>query len=90
MNKKDISPPLKLHHYLVVEDDALQWIQIDMQNSTLLTGVTTQGRPTMKEEWVETFKIMYGETEDNLQYMRFSNGTDIVSKVYRQGFLLIT
>ena len=54
-----------------------------MKNSTLLTGVITQGRPTTKEEWVKTLKIMYGESEDNLQYMKFENGTDIVSIVNR-------
>ena len=54
-----------------------------MRNSTLLTGVTTQGRPTMKEEWVESFKIMYGESEEDLQYMTSANGTVIVSIVTR-------
>ena len=41
-------------------DDMLPWIQVDFHTPTLITGVVTQGRPTSREKWIETFKIQYG------------------------------
>jgi len=61
----------------------LQWIQVDFQTPALLTGVVTQGRPTINEEWVEEYKIQYGNNQGNLTTMKHrENGTDIVSHLY--------
>ena len=59
-------------------DHLLQWIQVDFHTPTLVTGVVTQGRPTMSEDWVETFKIQYGNNQTDLATMKHSDGTDIV------------
>ena len=56
----------------------LQWIQVDFQTPTLVTGVVTQGRPTTSEDWVETFKIQYGNNQTDLATMKHGNETDIV------------
>ena len=56
----------------------MQWIQVDLETPKLVTGVVTQGRPTSKEEWVQSFQIQYGNSVNNLQTIA-NNGTDTVS-----------
>ena len=51
---------------------------MDFQTPTLVTGVVTQGRPTTSEDWVETFKIQYGNNQTDLATMKHGNETDIV------------
>ena len=46
-----------------------------------MTGVVTQGRPTSKEEWVQSFQIRYGNSVDNLQTIA-NNGINTVSFCY--------
>jgi len=66
--------------YLIFNaDDMLPWIQVDFNVPTLLTGIVTQGRPTVSEEWVETFKIQYGNNQTDLNTITNESGTDIVS-----------
>jgi len=57
----------------------LPWIQVDFHTPTRLTGVVTQGRPTTREEWVEVFKIQYGNNQTDMATIQHRNGTDIVS-----------
>ena len=59
-------------------DDLLPWIQVDFHIPTLITGVVTQGRPTSREEWIQTFKIQYGNNQTNLATMKNGIGIDIV------------
>ena len=58
-------------------DKVLPWIQVDLQTPKLVTGVVTQGRPTSKEEWVQSFQIQYGNSVDNLMTIT-NNGTETV------------
>ena len=59
-------------------DHMLEWIQVDFEAPTFLTGVVTQGRPTTSEDWVETFKIQYGNNQTDFVTMKSGNETDIV------------
>ena len=48
--------------------DINPWIQVDMMQPTVVTGIITQGGPVFGG-WINTLWIQYGDTQDMLQYI---------------------
>lgn len=43
-----------------------QWLQIDFQRSTIITGISTQGRPSLQYvQYVKSYRISSGDEESN-------------------------
>ena len=52
------------------KQDLNQWISVDLNMSTLVSGVITQGRLSHHvENWVTKFKIQYSDDGDSWQYI---------------------
>ena len=62
--------------------DTNQWLQVDLQRTTRVTGIATQGRSDFNQ-WVKTYKLQYGEDGHTLKFYR-GNGdhSDTVWKSY--------
>ena len=44
------------------------WIQVDLLQQTIITGIITQGgRSILHKDWVTALQIQYGESEDTLE-----------------------
>ena len=56
-----------------------EWIQVDFEAATFVTGVITQGRGDAVQ-YVSSYKIAYGNTTNNIQEIIGENGDPIVSK----------
>nr|XP_026696052.1 lactadherin-like [Ciona intestinalis] len=55
------------------------WIQVDLQSPTLLTGVVTQGRPGGHfMQWITSYKIAYGINQTSFQTIQNSDGNDVI------------
>ncbi|XP_078482428.1 lactadherin-like [Ciona intestinalis] len=55
------------------------WIQVDLQSPTVLTGVVTQGRPGGQYmQWVTSYKIAYGINQTSFQTIQNSDGNDLI------------
>ena len=62
-----------------------QWIQVDLSAPLVVTGVVTQGRHSIQfDQWVESYKIAFGNSTNALQGIKNKNGTDQVSKIVCQ------
>ena len=59
-----------------------EWIQVDLEAATFVTGVITQGRGDTINgvQYVSSYKIAYGNTTYNIQEIIGENGNPIVSK----------
>ena len=53
------------------------WIQVDLLNSTEVSGIITQGHPDVRQ-WVKKLQIQYGSSGDSLMYI-LPNNDPIVS-----------
>ncbi len=43
-------------------NDNNQWLQVDLQQSTMVTGISTQGRNSSQySQWVTKYKLQYSE-----------------------------
>lgn len=53
-----------------------QWIQIDLLESTTVTGIVTQGRAhgDKYDQWATSFWVQYGDDEDNFEIIRREGG----------------
>ena len=47
-------------------NDQNQWLQVDFQRSTIITGVSTQGRVQYKE-FVKSYTVSFSDDESNFQ-----------------------
>ena len=56
-----------------------EWIQVDLEAATFVTGVITQGRGDLVQ-YVSSYKIAYGNTTNNIQVIIGGNGDPIVSR----------
>ena len=46
------------------------WIQVDLLQSTMVTGIITQGSASLDyQEWVKELRVQYGDSEDTLVYI---------------------
>ena len=59
-----------------------EWIQVDLEAATFVTGVITQGRGDTSSEvqYISSYKIAYGNTTNNIQEIIGENDDPIVSK----------
>lgn len=46
-----------------------QWLQVDLQQTTRVTGIATQGRGDY-DQWVKEYKLQYGEDGITFQFYR--------------------
>ena len=53
------------------------WLQVDLKIPMYVTGAVTQGRYDF-DQWVTSYKIRYGNSIDEMQFIQDSNGDDIV------------
>jgi len=53
------------------------WIQVDLLNPIQVTGIITQGRGPGDQwnQWIRTYKILYGDDENNLEYIQTQDGS---------------
>ena len=49
--------------------DKNQWLQVDLQQTTRVTGIATQGRSDFNQ-WVKKYKLQYGEDGQNFKFYR--------------------
>ncbi|KAL9957479.1 hypothetical protein ACROYT_G039117 [Oculina patagonica] len=56
------------------ENDANQWLQIDLIGQYIVTRVATQGS-NEHDQWVTKYKLQYGDDSDNFQYYRTQGQT---------------
>lgn len=71
-----------MHFTRYISDDQVGgWIQVTFEQTTLVTGVITQGRGPGDngDEWVESYTIQYGVDESNLQSVSNESGNATVS-----------
>ena len=63
------------------QDQIGEWIQVDLEAATFVTGVITQGRDDTIDgiQYVSSYKIAYGNTTNNIQEIIGGNGDPIVS-----------
>ena len=61
--------------------DTNEWIQVAFDTPAIITGVTTQGEPTLGfNEWVTAYKVEYSDDNGGtLQYVQDNHGNDAVS-----------
>jgi hypothetical protein len=57
--------------------DQNQWIQIDLGNERVVTGVGTQGRRNA-DQWVKTYTVSYSSDGQSFDYYKI-NGVVMVS-----------
>ena len=64
------------------QDRIGEWIQVDLEAATFVTGVITQGRGDTINgvQYVSSYKIAYGNTTNNIQEIIGENGDPIVSR----------
>ena len=44
------------------------WIQVNLMQPTMVTGIITQGSVAY-QEWVKELRVQYGDSEDRLMYI---------------------
>nr|XP_039252583.1 lactadherin-like [Styela clava] len=54
-----------------------QWLQVDLQEPTTVTGLLTQGRSNCCNQWVRSFKVSYGNSESSLAMYQENGATKI-------------
>ena len=62
-----------LNFVLLFVADQAPWIQVDLEYPTFITGIVTQGSDST-EEWVKTYRIMYGVQETKLKPIEDGSG----------------
>ncbi|XP_030841953.1 uncharacterized protein LOC115924199 [Strongylocentrotus purpuratus] len=65
-------------------NDVNQWLQVDLNGFYILTGVITQGRQDT-DQWVNAFKVAYGEDGTNWNIIQTCDGCDGYDKVVFNG-----
>ncbi|XP_077975090.1 lactadherin-like [Styela clava] len=72
---------LRLHNPLgawcAATNDESQWLQVDLQEPTTVTGLLTQGRSNCCNQWVRSFKVSYGNSESSLAMYQENGATKI-------------
>ncbi len=59
-------------------DDSYPWLQVDLQQTTRVAGIATQGRSDYNQ-WTKTYKLQYGEDGLNFTfYRRIGDQSDTV------------
>ena len=48
-----------------------QWLQVDLELTTRVTGIATQGR-NVHSQWVKQYKLEYGEDEHTFKFYRIT------------------
>ena len=61
-------------------NDNNQWLQVDLQKSTTVRGIATQGRNGQSPgQWITEYKLQYGEDGHTFSfYRRFGDNLDTV------------
>ena len=60
-------------------NDMNQWLQVDLQRTTRMSGIATQGRDNA-DQWVTGYKLQYGEDGHTFTvYRRVGDNSDTVS-----------
>ena len=69
--------------WAVAKGDANPWLQIDLLSQHTVTGVATQGRDGLYQQWVTEYKLQYSNDGVNFQYYKKSgDNADKVLHVY--------
>ena len=71
----------KCFYSFIIVLDKGDWLQVDFGNPVYLLGVITQGRATNFNQWMTKYKISYGNTTNELNIIKKSNGEDEASHV---------
>ena len=69
-----------------------QWLQIELQEETSVTGVVTQGS-AVAQEWVASFQVRYGNSTDVPEHVKDEFGKPEVRQeihAYRPGSLRLS
>ena len=70
---------LKAGSWSAKNNDKNQWLQVDLQQTTRITAIATQGRNGFTPgQWVEEYKLQYGEDEQTFKFYRIANHSDKV------------
>ena len=56
-------------------NDVNQWIQVEFESSTWMTGVIIQGRSD-SDQWVIEYKVQYSTDGENWQYVMTADNQD--------------
>ena len=65
-----------LRRLFFIADSPGEWIQVDLQSPTRVTGVITQGSGR-NPQWVRSFNIVYGNSTSTLTTIRDANGDKV-------------
>ena len=55
------------------------WIQVDLGSTRSISAIVTQGRGRAAQ-WVTTYKVQFGDDQDNLKYVTEINGEEKVKQ----------
>ena len=70
---------LKTGSWSAKNNDKNQWLQVDLQQTTRITAIATQGRNGYTPgQWVEEYKLQYGEDVQTLKVYRIPSISDKV------------
>ena len=71
--------PVKTGGWSAKKNDNNQWLQVDLQKMTRITGIATQGRNGYSPgQWVEQYKLQYGEDVHIFKFCRNGDHSDKV------------
>ena len=70
---------LKTGSWSAKDNDKNQWLQVDLQQTTRITAIATQGRNGYTpEQWVEEYQLQYGEDVQTFKFYRIANHSNKV------------
>ena len=59
--------------------DISQWIQVDLLEETVVSGIVLQGREDCCNQWVTKYKMQFSNDGVNWQYLKDGENLDAVS-----------
>ena len=65
------------------------WIQFDLTQQTVVTGVIIQGSGTYEQFWVTLLKVQYGESQTTLEYILENGSHKVRLSFCLLGFLFV-
>lgn len=66
------------HGWAPLSNDALlHWIGVDFREPRTIQGIILQGRHLLRDDWVTSYKVLYGDDESSLKYIS-ERGSEMV------------
>ena len=76
---KGTENPLRRAGWAAKEKNTNQWLQVDLQQTTRVIGIATQGRHDW-DQWVTKYKLQYGD--DGLTFRIYKRNVDTSDTVW--------